>query len=132
MAGTTQDILLNTFLTIAGNTGPLAGILGDLIGQNYATSQTPGGSAQTTGKSTLESVVQTIFTSGLGVVPLVGGLLGLFGGGDPAPPPPLVKYAMPPRIAFDAAETSAGIQEVAYGQSGMPRVSSGVTYDQSG
>jgi hypothetical protein len=120
MASTTQDMLLKTFLTIAGNGGELAGFFGDFVAQNNATSKTPA-AAQETG-SALESIVQTVFKSGLGLVPLVGGLLGLFGGGDDPPPTPLVKYAMPPRIAFNAAETSAGgIGNLDYGQSGNPR-----------
>jgi hypothetical protein len=61
-----------------------------------------------------------ILKSGLGLVPLVGGLLGLFGGGSDAPPP-LVKYALPSRIDFEGAETGGQIAQGDYDQSGMAR-----------
>ena len=59
--------------------------------------------------------------SGLGVVPLATMLLGLFGGGDDPAPPPLVKYAMPAQVRFEAAETPNGLTSMDYGQSGAPR-----------
>lgn len=120
MASTTQDTLWKTFLAIAGDGGEPAGFLGDLVTQGNATTKTAVAPPQKTG-SALESVVQTVFESGLGLVPLVGGLLGLFGGGDDPSPAPLVKYAMPSRISFDAAESAAGIQNVDYDQAGRPR-----------
>src|SRR5438067_1106174 len=52
--------------------------------------ETKGSVAGDVGKTALK-----LFTSGLGVVPLVTGLMGLFGGGESAAPPPLVKYTMP-------------------------------------
>src|SRR5207244_1753423 len=70
---------------------------------------------------TLESIASTVFTSGFGLVSLFGGLFGLFGDGGSTEPPPLVKYAMPPRIDFRAAETENGIGSVDYDQLGMPR-----------
>jgi hypothetical protein len=124
MASTTQDTLWKTFLAIAGSGGELAGLFGDLGTQGNATSKTSVAQPQKAGGA-LESVVQTVFESGLGLVPLVGGLLGLFDGGDDSPPTPLVKYAMPARIAFDAAETPAGIRNVDYDQAGRPRAYSG-------
>jgi hypothetical protein len=65
-----------------------------------------------------------VFTSGFGLMPLVSGLVGLFGGGGSAPPPPLVPYAMPRRIQVTAANSSAGgaFQLAGYSQDGTPRV----------
>lgn len=71
--------------------------------------------------STVESIASTVLKSGLGLVPLIGGLLGLFGGGDSTQPAPLVKYAMPPPIAFQGADTGSGIGFADSDQMGMPR-----------
>jgi hypothetical protein len=71
--------------------------------------------------STLESVASKVFTSGFGLVSLFGGLFDLFGGGGQQEPPPLVKYALPPRLDFQAAETANGLVNADYDQSGMPR-----------
>ena len=49
-----------------------------------------------------------LFTSGLGLMPLVSGLAGLFGGGDEPAPAPLVKYAMPRPIHIAATNSSSG------------------------
>src|SRR4051794_20289003 len=49
-----------------------------------------------------------LFTSGLGLMPLVSGLAGLFGGGDAPAPAPLVKYAMPRPIHIAATNSSSG------------------------
>ena len=124
MASTTQDTLWKTFLAIAGNGGDLAGLFGGLATQGNATTKAQA-QPQKTG-SALESVVQTVFESGLGLVPLVGGLLGLFAGGDDPPPASLVKYAMPQRISFNAAESAGTIQNVDYDQAGRPRVYSNI------
>jgi len=61
----------------------------------------------------------------LNAMPLISTLVNLFtGGGDPAPPPPLMKYAMPPSIHIAAANSrdGSGIQALDYGQDGMARV----------
>src|SRR5207249_856589 len=70
---------------------------------------------------TLESIASTVFTSGFGLVSLVSGLFGLFGGGSSPEPPPLVKYAMPSPIEFQAAESASGFTNVDYDQTGRPR-----------
>src|ERR1039458_1940281 len=44
------------------------------------------------GGVTAASVAKTVFESGLGLIPLIGGLIGLFSGGDSGSPPPLTKY----------------------------------------
>jgi hypothetical protein len=60
------------------------------------------------------------------MVPLVSGLLALFGGGgSPAPPAPLVKYVLPAPISFQAAETESGVSNADYDQMGMPRAYGG-------
>src|SRR5207248_4330959 len=45
-----------------------------------------------------------VFSSGLGLMPAISGLAGLFGGGgQPATPLPLTKYAMPRSMQITAA-----------------------------
>src|SRR5204863_1264371 len=67
------------------------------------------------------AVASTVLKSGIGLVPMITGLLGLFGGGEKQPETPLVKYAMPEAIHFQAAETEGGITDLDYDQMGMPR-----------
>jgi hypothetical protein len=55
-------------------------------------------------------------------MPLVNGILHLFGGGDTPAPPPLVKYAMPPRLDILAGAAQGGLSEVDTDQFGLPRV----------
>ena len=68
------------------------------------------------------SVASKVFESGLGLVPLVSGLLGLFGGGGSASPPPLQRYAMPEQLYFTGADTGSGFGEADYDRFGMPRL----------
>jgi hypothetical protein len=72
--------------------------------------------------STVETVVTKVLESGFGVVPLIAGMLGLFGGGDAPAPPALVKYAMPDPIYFQGAESGSGVSGADYDQTGRPRV----------
>jgi hypothetical protein len=72
--------------------------------------------------STVLSIASKVFESGLGLVPLINGLLGLFGGGGPSTPPPLEKYAMPERLYFTGAEAGNGFGQADYDQTGMPRL----------
>ena len=67
------------------------------------------------------AVASTILTGGFGIVPLITGLLGLFGGGETQAQAPLVKYAMPQAVNFQAAETGRGMADSDYDQMGMPR-----------
>jgi hypothetical protein len=62
-----------------------------------------------------------ILKSGLGLVPLVSGLMGLFGGGESEAPVPLVKYALPASIDLQGAESADGIVQADYDQSGAAR-----------
>jgi hypothetical protein len=70
---------------------------------------------------TIESALTTFIEGGLGIVPLISGLIGLFGGGDSAPPQ-LEKYQMPSSIDFVSADTANGLAAADYDQLGMPRL----------
>jgi hypothetical protein len=49
-----------------------------------------------------------VFTSGLGLSPVISGIASLFGGGgDSGAPPPLVKFALPPAINLSAGVSEA-------------------------
>src|SRR4051794_5354886 len=61
-----------------------------------------------------------VVKSGMGLVPLASLVFGLFGGGKEEPPTSM-KYALPARRDFSAAETSGGLADVDYDQSGRPR-----------
>jgi hypothetical protein len=116
MASSTQDRLYNLFASIFGGQGfDLSSMIQTLSGTggSAAGTQAGGGGAG--------SIATTVLKSAFGVIPLVSGLLGLFGGGDSPAPPPLVKYSLPAPIAFEAADTPSGLAMVDYGQSGTPR-----------
>jgi hypothetical protein len=70
-----------------------------------------------------DSTLVTVLKNGLGIAPLVGGLISLFGGGGGSDtPPPLVKYALPAAVNFDAAETAGGgFAAASYDQGGSAR-----------
>jgi hypothetical protein len=85
------------------------------------------------GGSEALAIATTVLESGLGIVPLVAGLIGLFtGGGDSNAPPSLVKYSMPDKMQFQGANTSSGISELDYDQMGMPRTYSAIPNDSRG
>ena len=144
MDSTTQDDLYEIFAAVSGQQDSDAGgsldsgkdiaaslsdtvnQIGQLQGSNEAPPAESGGgtsssSASTAGGgSTAESIASTVLESGLGVVPLVVGLLGLFEcGGTPAPV--LEKYAMPERQYFEGSDTGGDISDADYDQMGMPR-----------
>ena len=77
------------------------------------------------GGSTVGDVIKNVFEGGLGVVPLLSSLFGLFGGGSEQPAP-LLKYQMPSSISFMSADTGSGLTAADYDQLGSPRV-----YDSS-
>lgn len=60
---------------------------------------------------------------GFGFSPLISGLMGLFGGGSPSQPPPLVPFQLPPSISFQSANIlgPGGLPGADYSQSGLPR-----------
>src|SRR5262249_17903926 len=130
----TVDELYQAFLAAAGQQGdggsPAGFGLADLIAQLGAAPQsavTTAGqalsrkpAAQTQGGG--ESPVLTVLKNAFAIPPLIGGLISLFGGGGDDTPPPLVKYALPSAVNFDAAETPEGGFTVAdYGQGGTAR-----------
>src|SRR5439155_5367076 len=97
-------------------------------------------STQSSGKSvgsTIGSVASTIFGSGLGLVPLISSLAGLFGGGKSDPPPSLLQYVAPPSLQLDVANTAGagagpgGFSPVTYGQNGLPRSAQDQTQNSS-
>jgi len=144
MTSTTQDELYQTFVAVAGqqdsNPGgafesgeEIAASLSNTVKQlselqGSSAPQAASGSSSTSNASTTssggisaESIVSTVLESGLGMVPLVVGLLGLFGGGGTPAPPTLEKYAMPDRLYFEGADTGSDVSGADYDQMGMPR-----------
>lgn len=78
-----------------------------------------------TGDSTATVIARTALSVlTLGAVPLISGLVHLFGGGTPEPPPPLIPYSLPPSIQFEAANPhgSTGFETATYSQEGLPRI----------
>jgi hypothetical protein len=84
-------------------------------------SSTSNASTTSSGGTTAESIVTTVLESGLGMVPLIVGLLGLFEGGGTPAPAALEKYAMPDPIYFEGADTGSDVSGADYDQMGMPR-----------
>jgi len=142
MASTTQDKLYETFVAvsaqpdsssaaaldsgeeIAASLSDTVNQIGELQGSNQAqaaSSSTSSASTSNSGGITAESIVSTVLESGLGIVPLVVGLLGLFGGGGTPAPTTLEKYAMPERQYFEGADTGSDVSNADYDQMGMPR-----------
>jgi hypothetical protein len=123
MASDTQETLYKIFAGLAGGSvsgasGSGGGLGGGAIGSAISAAT---GEQKANGGGAGEIALK-IVKSGLGTVPLVAALLGLFGGGEEEKPAPLVKYAMPERREFQAAATASGFAEVDYDQTGMPRV----------
>ena len=137
MASTNQDEVYQTFLAVSGQQtsalGDATAMLADVIAQiGELRGSVPAPVAATKAQSTVQapsndivstlgSVASTVLKSGLGLAPLISGLVGLFSGGDAAAPPPLVKYALPARVDFQAAESQGQVTGLYYDQSGMPR-----------
>jgi hypothetical protein len=143
MADTSEETLLEEFSAIAGETsaGSSAGLIdqmtestgtipytpqtlttgGQVAGNASANASGGGGGGGTSGLG----IAATVLESGLGIVPLIGGLIGLFGGGGGSTQQPLTRYAMPDPVSFQGAETSSGIQAADTDSTGMPRVAGG-------
>jgi hypothetical protein len=136
MATTIQDELYRTFLTVSGQQASalsdvsmtLADVLAEVHEMQSAVppANVKGATAAATPQASssddvLSSVASTVLKSGFGLAPLVSGLVGLFSGGDAPAPAPLVKYALPAAVDFQASETASGITGVDYDQAGMPR-----------
>jgi hypothetical protein len=122
-----------SFLAIAGQQTTVlsdaSATLADVIAEvNDIKANTPAPVVKTTGQSTTnssggggDSVVTTILKSAFGLPELIGGLFGLFGGGDSPTPAPLVKYALPAAVDFQAAESQGRVTELQYNQMGLAR-----------
>ena len=137
MASTTQDELYQTFLAVSGQQtsaiGDTNAMLADVIAQlqevrssvpeaaSASKTQTTTQATSTDSGSTVGSVVSTVLKSGFGLAPLISGLVSLFSGGDATTPPPLVKYALPAAVDFQAEESSGQVSSLNYDQTGMPR-----------
>lgn len=104
------DELGSIFETLANG---VSGIGGGVIGAISGATHSGGGS---TGGTVLEDVLK----SGLGLMPIVSGLLSLFGG-ESSTPPPLVHYQMPDTIEYGAAEVNGQIVGGDFGQAGSAR-----------
>jgi len=98
--------------------GDLYGESGTAIGSSVHSSGTA--STGSSGGTSFGSVATTFLESGLGIVPLISGLLGLFSGGSQVPPA-LEKYAMPSAISFESADTGGGLSASDFDQMGAPR-----------
>jgi hypothetical protein len=77
------------------------------------------------GGTNILSLASSALGGGLGIIPLVTGLMGLFGGSSE--PPPLEKYIMPDQLWLSGADTANGIQNADFDQFGMPRLYSDAT-----
>lgn len=115
-------------LTDAASSPGIQAALSELATEGAAT--TPAGqnvqggpateSASSGAGNTVESVVKDVFEGGFGMVPLIGGLLGLFGGGSSSPA--LLKYEMPSSISFTSADVGDTLTAADYDQTGTPRL----------
>jgi len=157
MASTTEDQLYRRFLEVAGQQSTemsdTRALLIDVIAQfqevraslpgvasgtqtqaSKATTSTESKAAASgtdSGGSIAGTVASTIVKTGFGLAPLIAGLAGLFTGGEADAPPPLVKYAMPGGIQFQAAESNAKLGALDYDQMGLARSYSVLRADQS-
>lgn len=124
MASETQETLYRIFESLAGGLAAGAPLNGTAIGSETAPAietAVAGGIASGHGGGGAGEVALDVVKSGLGIVPLASLIFGLFGGGEKEAPPALVKYALPARRSFEAADTVSGLEEVGYDQVGRPR-----------
>ncbi len=65
----------------------------------------------------------SVLGGALGLSPLISGIVSLFGGGKTEPPPPLVRFALPPAVKLEGSVSGPGgrIAGVDYDQFGNPR-----------
>ena len=90
----------------------------EALGVNTTTRESSAGSTA----ANIVSGVSHFLGGGLSLMPLVGIFSSLFGGGQPQQPPPLIPYSMPPALNFEA---TTNYQNIAYGDSGLPRAPGG-------
>ena len=131
MTSTTSNELYRLFLAVSGAQGAdltdtrftLQQVIADLGVVQQATVQTSKAVSSQLAQSSnggSENPVLTVMRNGLGVAPLIGGLISLFSGGQEEPTP-FVKYAIPPPVNFQTAEQGGKITPADYDQAGMPR-----------
>lgn len=84
-------------------------------------SSSPSGSGES-GRS-VASTMLSIFGSGLGLSPLISGVLSLFGGSGEKEPPPLVKFTLPESVSVNAgvSRSFSGAFGVDAAQGNLPR-----------
>ena len=63
----------------------------------------------------------SVLGGALGLSPLISGIVSLFGGGKAEPPPPLVRFALPPSVKLEGSVSAGRINGVDYDQFGNPR-----------
>lgn len=108
MASGTEDELDSIFEALAGG---VSGIGGGVMGAAAGATQSGSGSG---------SVLDDVLKSGFGLMPVVSGIMSLFGGGS-STPPPLVDYQMPDTIDYQAADVNGQIVGGDSDQSGGAR-----------
>lgn len=102
----------------AAQTGGVSGTLQGVLSDVFRFSPIAPGSASSPANS--DSIAEKVVKNLFGIAPLASLIAGLFrGSGDP--PPALLKFAPPPSIAFNAAQTRDGFTTTDYDQSGAPR-----------
>jgi hypothetical protein len=94
-----------------------------LIANTQAVTQSTSAHETSSVLPTIGTLASSLTGGAMSLSPILSGLLHLFGGGTSTAPPPLAKFALPPSVAFQAANV-AGSQTpgVDFGQSGTPRV----------
>ncbi len=124
-----SDILVDAFLAAAG--GGWSGVaVADVmwllkevqtgLAEAQVTRSTSSGGSTPGGSSGIGS---TLLKSTFGLAPLAGAIISLFsGGGDKEEPAPLVEFALPSSLQFEAANTKGGVAGMDYGQEGLPRM----------
>jgi len=94
-----------------------------LIANTQAVTQNTSAHDSSSVLATLGKVASGLTGGALSLSPILSGLLRLFGGGTSNTPAPLVKFALSPAVAFQAANVpgtqTSGLD---FGQSGTPRV----------
>ncbi len=134
MASTSQEQLYELFAAIAGTQNGMPVSPVDVVNElqpsasnapSYRQPLGPGGGSGSGGGSGgggVGSIFSDVFGTGLGIMPMVSGLMSLFGGGGPAPEPVLQHYQMPAPIAFEGADMGGAIVAADYGQGNVARL----------
>ena len=136
MSSKQGEILMNTFLEAAG--GEWRGVAMDDLLALLAASLEERAEAATASAAAARSTssggqqasdsgskgASKVLSTALGMAPVAKALMAIFGGDDEEPPATLVKFALPPSLRFEAANSQGGVASMDYGQEGLPRVAS--------